>query len=48
MTSRQLSDIRYEVDNGLAWITIDRRPATTPSRAQTVDELIDAFKLAWA
>ena len=35
-----LTDTRYEVDNGLAWITIDRPERMNAFRARTVDELI--------
>ncbi|WP_322767197.1 enoyl-CoA hydratase-related protein [Frankia sp. Cr1] len=45
--SRELTDVRYEVDNGLAWITIDREARYNAFSAHTVDELIHAFKLAW-
>lgn len=41
-------DITYEVDRGLAWITINRQDRYNAFRAQTVDELIAAFKAAWA
>jgi naphthoate synthase len=41
-------DVRYEVDDGLARITIDRQERYNAFRAKTVDELIDAFKKAWA
>jgi 2-ketocyclohexanecarboxyl-CoA hydrolase len=43
-----LSDVRYEVDDGLAWITIDRPERMNAFRALTVDELIRCFKHAWA
>jgi 2-ketocyclohexanecarboxyl-CoA hydrolase len=43
----EFGDITYEVDNGLAWITINRPERYNSFRAQTVDELILAFKLAW-
>ena len=43
-----LSDVRYEVENGLAWITIDRPDRMNAFRARTVDELIHCFKRAWA
>jgi naphthoate synthase len=43
-----LTDTRYEVDNGLAWITIDRPERMNSLRARTVDELIDSFTKAWA
>ena len=41
-------DITYEIDRGLATITINRPERYNAFRAQTVDELIHAFKLAWA
>src|SRR3954451_6174364 len=44
----QLTDVRYEVDQGLAWITIDRPDRMNAFRAHTVDELIACFKRAWA
>jgi naphthoate synthase len=44
----QPSDVRYEVERGLAWITIDRPERMNAFRARTVDELIRAFKWAWA
>src|SRR3954471_4617334 len=44
----QLTDVRYEVEDGLAWITIDRPDRLNAFRARTVDELIDCFKRAWA
>ena len=43
----EFTDITYEVDNGLAWITINRPDRYNAFRAQTVDELILAFKRAW-
>jgi len=43
-----LTDVRYEVERGLAWITIDRPERMNAFRAHTVDELIRAFKAAWA
>src|SRR5690606_21652726 len=43
-----LTDTRYEVDRGLAWITIDRPERLNAFRARTVDELIRCFKAAWA
>ncbi|WP_442874747.1 enoyl-CoA hydratase-related protein [Amycolatopsis sp. NBC_00345] len=42
------TDIKYEVERGLAWITINRPERYNAFRAQTVDELILAFKRAWA
>src|SRR3989440_2651902 len=43
-----LTDVRYEVEDGLAWITIDREERLNAFRARTVDELIRCFKRAWA
>ena len=43
-----LTDTRYEVENGLAWITIDRPDRMNAFRARTVDELIHLFTRAWA
>jgi naphthoate synthase len=43
----QLTDVKYEVENGLAWITINRPERYNSFRAKTVDELIKCFKLAW-
>jgi 2-ketocyclohexanecarboxyl-CoA hydrolase len=44
----ELTDVRYEVENALGWITIDRPDRMNAFRAQTVDELIHCFKRAWA
>ena len=43
-----LTDVRYEVDDGLAWIEIDRQERLNAFRARTVDELIHCLKAAWA
>src|SRR3954447_10982744 len=43
-----LTDVRYEVHNGLARITIDRTERLNAFRAKTVDDLIACFKRAWA
>ena len=40
-------DIRYETEDGVAIITIDRPKVMNAFRVQTVDELIDAFREAW-
>jgi 2-ketocyclohexanecarboxyl-CoA hydrolase len=45
---KELTDVRYEVDSGLAWITIDRPERMNSFRAGTVDELIHCLKRAWA
>jgi naphthoate synthase len=47
MNTRILDDVIYEVDNGLAWITINRPDRLNAFRAQTIDELIHCFKVAW-
>ena len=44
----ELTDVRYEVEDGLAWITIDRPDRMNAFRARTVDELIACFKRAWS
>jgi 2-ketocyclohexanecarboxyl-CoA hydrolase len=44
----QLTDVRYEEQDGLAWITIDRPERLNAFTAHTVDELIHCFKRAWA
>jgi 2-ketocyclohexanecarboxyl-CoA hydrolase len=43
-----LTDVRYEVQDGLCWITIDRPERHNSFTAHTVEELIDCFKAAWA
>lgn len=42
------TDITYKVEDGLAWITINRPERYNAFRARTVDELVMAFKRAWA
>jgi naphthoate synthase len=44
----ELTDVRYEVEDGLAWITIDRPDRMNAFRGRTVDELIRCLKRAWA
>jgi naphthoate synthase len=44
----ELTDVRYEVEDGLATITIDRPDRMNAFRAKTVDELIHCIKRAWA
>ncbi len=41
-------DIRYEKDDGVAVVTIDRPEKMNAFRAQTCRELIEAFEDAWA
>jgi naphthoate synthase len=41
-------DVRYEVDGPNAVITIDREKRMNAFRAKTIEELIHAFKRAWA
>ncbi len=48
MEISEFTDISYEVDDGLAWIVIERPERYNAFRARTVDELIRAFKAAWA
>jgi naphthoate synthase len=48
MNKDELTDVRYEVERGLAWVTIDRPERYNAFRARTVDELIWCFKWAWA
>jgi 2-ketocyclohexanecarboxyl-CoA hydrolase len=43
----EFTDVVYEVDNGLATITINRPDRYNAFRARTVDELVLSFKLAW-
>jgi naphthoate synthase len=40
-------DVRYEVSDRIATITMDRQERLNALRGQTVDELIWAFRLAW-
>ncbi len=42
------SDVCYDTQDGLAWITIDRPERLNAFTAHTVDELISCFKRAWA
>jgi naphthoate synthase len=43
-----LTDTSYVVEDGLAWITIERPARYNSFTAHTVDELIRCFKRAWA
>ena len=47
MELSSLEDVRYEVDRGLAWITIARPDRFNAFRGRTVDELVRCFKAAW-
>jgi 2-ketocyclohexanecarboxyl-CoA hydrolase len=47
MNPENLEDVLYEVDRGLAWITINRPDRYNSFRGRTVDELIRCFKAAW-
>ena len=48
MNPAALTDVAYEVERGVAWITINRPERYNAFRAHTVDELIACFKAAWA
>jgi naphthoate synthase len=45
---QELTDVLYEEQHGLAWITIDRPERLNAFTAHTVDELLRCFKRAWA
>jgi len=47
MELREFEDVRYEVERGLAWVTIARPERFNSFRGRTVDELVRAFKAAW-
>jgi naphthoate synthase len=48
MKLEELQDVQYEVDQGLAWVTINRPERFNSFRGRTIDELIFCFKSAWA
>ncbi|MCZ6822711.1 MAG: enoyl-CoA hydratase-related protein, partial [Deltaproteobacteria bacterium] len=48
MDPNKLTDVIYEVDHGLAWITINRPERYNAFTGHTIDELIRCFKAAWA
>src|ERR1700751_1359580 len=48
MPMHEFADVTYEVQDGLAWITINRPERYNSFRPRTVDELVSAFKRAWA
>jgi naphthoate synthase len=43
----ELTDVTYEVERGLAWITINRPDRYNAFRGRTVDEMIRCFQRAW-
>lgn len=47
MEAGDLQDVLYEVDRGLAWITINRPDRMNAFRGRTIDELVRCFKTAW-
>ncbi len=47
MQQSELQDVLYEVDRGLAWITLNRPERFNAFRGRTVDELIFCMKTAW-
>ena len=47
MEPSEFTDVSYEVEDGLAWITINRPERYNSFRGRTVDELVRAFKAAW-
>lgn len=48
MTTKDFEDIRYELDGTTAVVTIARPERYNAFRGQTVEELIAAFRRAWA
>jgi naphthoate synthase len=46
--SQTFEDIRYEIDGPVAVITMDRPHRYNAFRGRTVEEMIKAFRLAWA
>jgi len=48
MKLEELQDVLYEIDRGLAWVTINRPERYNSFRGRTIDELIFCFKAAWA
>jgi dihydroxynaphthoic acid synthetase len=42
--ARRFSDIRYEVKDQVAWVTIDRARVANAFREQTLDQMIDALR----
>ena len=48
MSEMDFTDVRYHVDESVAVITIDRPDRMNAFRGRTVEELIAAFRKAWA
>jgi dihydroxynaphthoic acid synthetase len=48
MSTERFEDVRYEVDGTTAVVTIARPERYNAFRGQTIEELIAAFRLAWA
>ena len=48
MNLDELTDVTYEVDRGLAWITNNRPERNNAFRGRTADELVRCLKAAWA
>jgi dihydroxynaphthoic acid synthetase len=48
MTVEDFTDVRYEVDESVAVVTIDRQERMNSFRGRTVEELLAAFRMAWA
>ena len=44
----EYQDVIYEARDGVGWITINRPKVRNAFRARTVDEMIAAFRAAWA
>ncbi len=44
----EYTDVKYEVSEGIATITIDRESRLNCFRGRTIEELVHAFKRAWA
>jgi naphthoate synthase len=47
MPTDELADVLYEVDDRVAWITINRPERFNSTRNRTIDELIACFLRAW-
>jgi 2-ketocyclohexanecarboxyl-CoA hydrolase len=48
VASEEQDEVLYEVDNGLAWITINRPHRYNAYRGRTIDLLIEALLRAWS